>query len=278
MSFWQALLLGIVQGLTEFLPVSSSGHLIIFQEIFGLSGTGETDLLFDVLVHVGTLIAVVVAFRKTLWRLIREFFKMIRDIFTRKFSWKEAGAPRRMIVWLILSLLPLFAVLLFKDKIDPLLTSTLVVGVCLIFNAVILLLADMAPKGHKTAKEMTWKDALFVGIIQCVGILPGISRSGSTITAGVTSGMKRSFAAKYSFILSIPTILGAAILQIADAVSIGIDASRIPVYLVGMAAAAVSGYFAIRLLQYLLKSKRFVIFSVYCLVVGIAVLIWTVVS
>lgn len=275
MTFLQSLLLGLIQGLTEFLPISSSAHLVIAQTIFGLNSAGEADLMFSVMVHLGTLAAVMLAFRKTIGRLFREVFRTAGDLCTRKFSWQQAGPTRRMLIFLIVSLLPLFVVYPFSSKLDPFLNSTLVVGICLIFNSFILILSDMAPERMKTAKTMNWKDALFVGVIQCVAILPGISRSGSTITAGLSCGMKRSYAAKYSFILSIPTILGGALLEILDAVKTGIDTSLIPVYLTGMIAAAVSGFFAIKLLQMILKSKRFVWFAVYCFLAGVGTLIWT---
>lgn len=274
MTFLQSLLLGLVQGLSEFLPVSSSAHLILLQEFFGINGAEDADLLFSVLVHLGTLIAVFIAFRKTIWELILEAIRLVKDLFTKKFSWKEAKSARRMLIFLILSLLPLFVIYPIKSVLDPLLVSPVIAGICLIFNGAILFLADFAQNLSKNANTMTWKDALYIGCIQCVAVLPGISRSGSTITAGLTCGLKRSYAAKYSFILSIPTILGGAVLEIADAVGSGIDPSKIPVYLVGMITAMISGFFAIKLLQYILKSKRFLYFSVYCLVLGIFALIW----
>lgn len=275
MTIIQSLLLGLIQGLTEFLPISSSAHLVLAQTVFGLSPDGEADLLFNILVHIGTLAAVCVAFRKLLLRLFADGIRMLQQIFTGKFHWKKASSGKRMIVFLIVSLLPLLVVYPLRELLEPIMSSVLCVGIALIFNAGILLISDFAPEGKKTPADMRFSDAIFVGAIQAAAVIPGISRSGSTITAGISCRLKRSFAAKYSFILSIPTILAAAVLEIVDAVQVGIHVSAIPVYLVGMLAAAVSGFFAIKLLQYLLKSKKFVIFAAYSLIVGVGAILWS---
>lgn len=265
MPFFIALLLGLLQGLTEFLPISSSAHLLLTQKFFGYE---EGDLLFSVTVHLGTLIAVCIAFRKTVKELFFEVFRTGKDLITLRISPAKASSSRRLLGLLILSLIPLFIVYPFKGYLDPLLVSPLIGGICLIFNGLILLLCDMVPAGSKTAKTAKVTDALFVGVVQCVALLPGISRSGSTITAGVCQGMKRSFAAKYSFLLSIPTILGGAILEFAEAWGEGIDPSKIPLYLTAMAGAALAGLGAILLLKKVLKSKGFHYFAIYSFILG----------
>lgn len=268
MSILQSILLGIVQGLTEFLPISSSGHLAITGKLFGVQ---ETGLFFDSLLHIGTLVAVFIAFRKLIWSLIKSFFAMIGKIFTGKFSWKRATADERMIVMLIVSCFPLVIALILKDYIDHMSEYLWMVGVALFINGFILLFCDHVKSGKKTAKDMGFKNALAVGFVQLIAVVPGISRSGSTITGGVASGLDREFAAQYSFILSIPTILAGALVSFLDAMGAGaIEVSMLPSYILGTIAAGVVGFFAIRLLQYLLKSKKFFIFSIYCFVVGIA--------
>lgn len=272
MTVLQSILLGVIQGLTEFLPVSSSAHLILGQELFG---TEEPDLLFSVLVHLGTLLAVLVAFRNTIRPLFAEALCMGRDLLKGRTDRDRGQSSRRMIFFLLLSLVPLLAIYPLKSFLDPFLVSPLITGICLIFNAFVLILCDLKSTGSKTSLTMTWKDSLFVGIIQCIAILPGLSRSGSTITAGVCRGLDRNYAAEYSFILSIPTILAGAVLELADALNKGVDPGKIPVYLAGMTSAALAGFGAIRLLQHILKSKRFIYFALYSLAVGITAVFWT---
>ena len=277
MSVWEALILGIVQGLTEFLPISSSGHLIIMQNILGLGNSEGADLLFDMLLHLGTLIAVFFAFYKLIFSLIESFFKSIPQVFSGKFKWKSADENQRMILLLIVSIVPLFFIVPIMGKIEEMYSSVLVVGIALMINSVILFVSDKVITGKKTAKTMKIKDAAAIGIVQVIAIIPGISRSGSTIVGGLFCGLDRQFAAKYSFIMSIPTILGGVALNIIDSMQQtgGIDTSLISTYLIGVLASAITGFLAIRILQYLLKSKKFIIFSVYCLIVGLAVVIGT---
>lgn len=264
-----AILLGLIQGITEFLPVSSSGHLVIAQQL-GMDDPAAANLFFDMILHAGTLVAVFVAFRKTIGRLIAAFFGTVVQIFRGQFHLKTATGEQKMIGCIVVSLLPLALVYPFKDLLDWLYSSLFAVGIALLVNSIVLFFSDRIRKGVKTAKTATWKDALVVGIAQCVAIMPGISRSGSTITAGLATGMKRSYAAKYSFILSIPTILASILIETLDIIQTpaAFQAGQIPAYIAGFVAAAVSGFFAIRLLQAVLKSKKFIVFSVYCLFAG----------
>lgn len=265
--------MGIVQGLSEFLPISSSGHLVIIDRLFHFGSEAEADVFFDMLLHLGTLVAVFIVFRKTIWELIVCFFSTLKQIFTGKFHFKETTPMQKMLGFLIISILPLFVILPFKDDIENLYNSLLPVGIALIINSIVLLLCDRFKEGKKTSGTMRKRDALVVGIAQAIAVVPGISRSGSTITAGVGMGLKRSEAARYSFILSIPTILAGVLLNAVDSVKKGIDTSLIPQYIVGFIVAAVVGFFAIKLLQYILKSKKFIVFSAYCFVVGVTAVI-----
>lgn len=273
MNFIKAVIMGIVQGLSEFLPISSSGHLVIIDRLFHLGSEAEADVFFDMLLHLGTLVAVFIVFRKTIWELIVCFFSTLKQIFTGKFHFKETTPMQKMLGFLIISILPLFVILPFKDDIENLYNSLLPVGIALIINSIVLFLCDRFKEGKKTSGTMRKRDALVVGIAQAIAVVPGISRSGSTITAGVGMGLKRSEAARYSFILSIPTILAGVLLNAVDSVKKGIDTSLIPQYIVGFIVAAVVGFFAIKLLQYILKSKKFIVFSAYCFVVGVTAVI-----
>ncbi len=278
MSFFKAAILGMVQGLTEFLPISSSGHLAIIQNLFGADG--EADVFFTSLLHLGTLFAVCFVYGKTLSALIKTLFSSVPLLLKGKISWKN-GLPsggdsvRRKGMLIIYSLLPMFLVLPIKDIAERFYSSTFAVGAFLVLTAVALFLCDKLVVGKKNENDMTVRDAFVVGFAQFFAVLPGLSRSGSTITAGLVCGLDRAFAAEFSFIMSVPTIIASAALQ---AVEIIIDGARfnadmIPVYAVGVVFSAVSGFAAIKLFEKLLKSKKFFVFSVYCFTVGIVAMI-----
>lgn len=276
MNIIESIVLGIIQGLTEFLPISSSGHLALAQKMFGMPNAG---FFLEALLHIGTLVAVFIAFRKLIAGLFKALFTMMGKIFRGKFSLKNAEPCERMLLMLIVSCLPLFVALIFKDKAEMLKDSLWAVGAALIVNSVILFVCDRLPDRKKDASNMGIGNSLAVGFMQAVAIIPGISRSGSTITAGVASGLDREFAAQYTFILSIPTILAGAAVSFKDAVAENaIIAQDIPAYIVGVVVSGVVGFFAIRLLQYILKSKKFIIFSVYSFVVGAAAIIFSIVK
>ena len=184
MSIIESIILGIVQGLTEFLPISSSGHLAIAQKLFGMN---ETGFFLEALLHVGTLVAVCIAFRKLIVGLFKGFFSMLGKVFRGKFSLKNAEPEERMMLMLIVSCLPLFLALIFKDKAEMMKNSLWAVGAALVVNGIILLICDRLPDRKRTAANMTLGNSLAVGFMQAVAIIPGISRSGSTITAGVAS-------------------------------------------------------------------------------------------
>lgn len=270
MSLLFAAFLGIIQGLTEFLPVSSSGHLVLAQNLFGSAFNVEADyILFDIVLHFGTLVAVIIAFWSDVKELIVEFFKWIFDGF------KIRNKPyRRFIILILVSMIPMFAVLPLKDKIESVFTSPTVVGVFLLITALILFLSDKAPEGTKTAKDATILDAFIIGVMQCFATLPGISRSGTTITGGIFKGFKREFAVKFAFIMSLPVIFGANILSIGDAVSTP-SASALPIscYIVGVVASLISGLLAIKMVRYIAKSGKFRGFAIYCAIIGVITII-----
>ncbi len=277
MSYLSAVILGLVQGIAEFLPISSSGHLSIFQQFFQLADVEHDHMLFDVLLHLGTLVAVFVAYRKDIAQLLGEFFAMVH-LRRLPAGQKPDLSARRMILMLVIATLPLFLVLPIKDRVAVLYTNTIFIAFALMLTGVLLFISDRLPKGSKTARNATLVDALLVGLAQAVATVPGLSRSGTTISAGMARGFERSFALKFSFLLSIPAVLGANILSIADAVQTGVDPSLLPVYLVGVLVAMVSGYGAIWLLRYLSRKGRFGGFAYYCWGAGLVTLILSLIS
>ena len=264
MSIWFAALQGLVQGLTEFLPVSSSGHLVLVQALFG-SGVETNYMLFNVLLHFGTLLSVVVAFWKDIKELFVEFFGWIRDGF------RINGHPyRRFIVMLLITLIPMFLILPIESRLEAAFSSPLLVGLLLLVTAALLFLSEKAPKKHKTEQNASWLDALIVGIGQMFAVLPGLSRSGTTICTGLFCGFSREFAVRFAFIMSLPVVLGANILELVDVIrepALMGDAS-IACYAVGILVSMVSGLAAIRLVKFITKRGNFRPFVVYCTLVG----------
>ena len=276
MSLFSAILLGLVQGITEFLPISSSGHLAIAEELLSFTGASNVPGFFDVLLHLGTLVAVFVAYWGDIKEMVLELFCGVRDLNNRSTP-SPLPPARRLIVLIIMATLPLFVIVPFKDTIEGLAGSLYFVSVALIATGCMLFFSDRVKKGRKTEKTATMKDALIVGLGQAIATCPGISRSGTTITVGCFVGYERSFAVRFSFLMSIPAILGANILSLKDALEAGIIWGDVPVYLVGVAVAALSGYACIRLLKMIAAKGKFGAFAYYCWAVGALTLVMTVV-
>ena len=275
MTVWKAIFLGIVQGVAEFLPISSSGHLSIAQNLlFSADAVANDNLFFDVLLHLGTLLAIFVAYWTDVKEMIVEFFGGARDILRRSTP-SPVPPARRLVMLVILGTLPLFLILPMKDSVESLYSNTWFVGCALIVTGFLLFAADRYTKGKRTEKTARVRDVLLVGCAQAIATVPGISRSGMTITAGCFCGFDRKFAVRYSFLMSIPAVLGANILSLVDAIQTGIDWSLMPVYLVGVAVAAVSGYLSICLLRFVVNKGKFGAFSYYCWGVGLLTLILT---
>ena len=272
MTYLTAFLLGLVQGVAEFLPISSSGHLAIAQNLLGLEDAGSVPEFFDVLLHLGTLIAVFAAYWTDICEMVVELFRGIGDLAHRSTP-SPVPPARRLILLIIVGTLPLFAVLPIRRHVQGLTNNMVFVGAALIVTGILLFLCDRARKGRKTERSATWLDALLVGVGQAVATLPGVSRSGMTITAGCFVGYERKFAVRFSFLLSIPAVLGANILSIKDAVQAGIVGAEVPMYLVGVAVAAVTGYLCIRLLKYIADKGRFGAFAYYCWAAGVLTLV-----
>ena len=258
---------GIIQGLTEFLPVSSSGHLSVAQHFMNV---GEESLLISIELHLGTLVAVFIAFGKTILGIIKEFFLSIRDIVKGEFSWKNMNDERRMMVMIIIATLILVPVYLFKDFFTSVEGDGDIIfeGCAFIFTAILLILSDACVKGYKTGKDISVKDAITVGLFQCVALFPGVSRSGSTTTAGLFCGLTRETAVTFSFILGIPAILGGSLLEIKEVVETGAEIDIVPLA-VGFAVAAVVGFLSIKLVKLVIKNDKFKIFGIYTIILGI---------
>ena len=277
MTYLKAILLGLVQGIAEFLPISSSGHLAIARNLLNMEGAGSIPEFFDVLLHLGTLIAVFAAYWGDIRDMVVEFFRGIGDLAHRSTPTPVPPA-RRLILLIIVGTLPLFAVLPIRKTVQGLGDNMYFVGAALIVTGFLLFLCDRVRKGRKTERSATWLDALLVGVGQAVATLPGVSRSGMTITAGCFVGYERRFAVRFSFLMSIPAILGANILSLKDAIDAGIDLSQVPVYLVGVVTAAVVGYLCIRLLKMIAAKGKFGFFAYYCWAVGLLTLILTLIK
>lgn len=267
MAWWHALILGVVQGLAEFLPISSSGHLVIFRSVFSLNDIG---LAFDTLLHLGTLAAVLFYFRNDIIPLIKAFFSLIGRLFRKNRS--EFSEHERLVGMVLIGTIPAGAAGFFLEPaLNNLFSDPKFVGFALWITAGIMWWAHTAGNKRGTTNAMNWQKALFIGIAQAIAILPGISRAGMTIFAGVLMGLSRVEAAKFSFLLSIPVILGAGITQVPDLIAStgGIQA----IYLLGMITAAISGFAAIKGMLRYVNKNGYVGFAIYCAIVGTLVVI-----
>lgn len=282
MTILQSVFLGIVQGVTEFLPVSSSGHLAILRNLFGI----ETDggMLFDVLLHFGTLTSIVIVFRRDLMRMLGESIHMLIDlVYNAKIlmhNKKEQDARRckkivhnnyrKFVVMVLFSTIPTGIIGYVSRELVAIADTTLIApGVFLILTACLLLVADVVETGKKVPKDISYTSAFTIGIAQGLSVFPGLSRSGTTIAACLMSGFDKRFAVRYSFIVSIPAVLGAMILEIGQIGSNPVAFSQIAIYLAGAVAAGATGYFFIKKMLVIVRKKQFKGFAVYCLIVGI---------
>ena len=265
-------ILGLVQGLTEFLPVSSSGHLAIFKNLIPGDVFSDLGLTYDILLHLATLIAVFAVYYKDIFDLITGFFSLVRDIFRGKVNLKENPNQKFVIMVIIASIPAALVGFLLGDAIETL--PLMFVGFALLITAFEMFLSSRLKSGTITLENAKLKDSLLPGIFQGLAILPGISRSGSTVTGAILGGLDRTFAVKFSFILSIPVILGSALFDIIDIIKGEGTAPLWGPTALGMIIAAVSGYLSIKFMIKLFSGNKFRYFAYYCGIVGIAVIIW----
>lgn len=281
MPIWKAVVLGIIQGAAEFLPISSSGHLVIVKEVLGVD-LGNGGVFFDVMLHLGTLLAIFVAFWKDIKRLIVEGVHIITDIFYnigvlfRKCFRKEChyrkvvrSSYRKLVVLILVSTVPTGIIgILLSDLVEMANGIVLVPGVCLLITAMFLLIAGFADEGTKRPKETSYLNACSVGIAQGLATMPGISRSGTTITACILCGFEKRFAVKYSFIMSIPAVLGAVVLELKDFKTLHLSNQDITACIIATVIAAVVGYLSICFMMSLVRGRKYKYFSIYCIIIG----------
>lgn len=268
MTIIKAIILGLIQGVTEFLPVSSSGHLAIAGKLMNMDTEGSNLLSFNILLHVATLAAVFIVYREDIFSMIKAFFAMVGDLFTGKGLGLNKDMYRRLVIMLVVGTIPAVIVALspLGDLIEN--PTLLIIGIFLFITALLLFVSEKLGGGNKTLENMTVKDAVIVGCFQALGTMPGISRSGSTIVGGLFSKLDKNVAVRFSFLLSIPAILGAMVLDIKNLFEAGANTTPISCIIVGMIVAGVSGYFAIKFLLDIVRRRSLSIFSVYCTIVG----------
>lgn len=267
----QAVLLGFIQGITEFLPISSSGHLALAHQLFDFQSM-ESDVAFDIFLHLGTLFAVAIYFFGDIKSLIPSFFTMCKKFLSGKTKRNDYTVNERFVFYIIIATLPLVFIALagLNDYIEAINSRPEIIGIILMLNGIILISGDRLSCGKTGADGCKIKNALCVGVCQGLSVVPGLSRSGSTITGGLLSGFSRSFAVKFSFILSFPAIFGANVLHADELIHSDISLGAC---LLGALSAAVFGLFAIKLLDRMVKKSRFSYFGYYCILLGLISLI-----
>ncbi|MBQ9903015.1 MAG: undecaprenyl-diphosphate phosphatase [Clostridia bacterium] len=302
MNIWEAIIQGIVQGLTEFLPVSSSGHLSLVQHILPSTSSGSSDVgnqTLSLFLHFGTLLAVFIVYREIIWKMILEFFSMCKELFTGKFSWKldSMNKERRMVIFVVVA--SAFAILLFLPVLgwlgletggEPVKNlsdlseyfsndgSIMAEGIFFTFTGIIILLATVfdyrignAPKNKDGV--ITMKNACAMGLGQCIAAMPGISRSGTTTTMGMLTGAEKNTALEFSFIMGIPAILAANLLEVKDTDWSAVSGATVVSIIVGIVVSAVVGVLAIKFLKWIVSNEKFHYFGYYCLILGVIVII-----
>jgi undecaprenyl-diphosphatase len=256
MTLIQSIILGILQGITEFLPVSSSGHLVLAQKFFNFQ---TPPILFDALIHLGTIVAVIIYF----WKDLLDIFLNLKK--------KE---NQKLILFIIIGTIPVVIVGLFlQDSIEKIFNSLFMTGISFLITAVILSATIFIKNPNKNIKKMNWVDALFIGLFQAAAILPGVSRSGSTISSAIFRKIDGQTAFKFSFFLAIPAVLGAVVLQLFDLKNQQIGDGLL-IYFAGVMAAIIFGLLALKFLNKVLLEKKFYLFAIYCAVLGAAILLF----
>ena len=287
MNLWKIIIMGLVQGLAEFLPISSSGHLALFRHILNLDLDG--GILFDIMLHFGTLVAIFIAFWKDIKKLIVEGLLIVKDFFVNigiffTHLGKKSDKPyvkmintayRKFVMMVIVSTIPTGIIgLLLNDEVERAMGTIIFPGIGLIMTSLLLMLADNAKAGTKRPNQISYGEAFVVGCSQGIATFPGLSRSGTTITACLLCGYDKNFAVKYSFIMSIPAVLGATILEFKDIATLNIEPSLFGQYIIGTIVAAVVGYICIKTMLVVVRGKKYKYFAYYCFIVGLVAVVW----
>lgn len=270
MTVINGILLGLVQGVTETIPLSASGHFAVLSSLFGAGSQDGSMAFFETLLMLAVFAAVCIVY----WTDIRAMFlDMLSFAGTKGEARKERYFSAKRLTMLLFATLPLFLVLPVRHLVSGLGTRPAFVGAMLVLNGSILYVTDKLPVGGKTERSMSIWDALIVGICQCVAVIPGISHIAAALTAGICVGLKRDFALKFSFLLSLPALFGGAILSLIDAVRAGIVWQSVPAYLLGAAVAMIVGVFAINILKHIVNKGKLNGFAYYCGVIGVLAII-----
>lgn len=268
MSFLQSFVLGVIQGITEFLPISSSAHLVLLPYLLHWKFPKDITFPFDVLVQIGTLLAVIIYFKDDVLSIVKEWINAIYKPQARK------SDEFRMGWYIILATIPASIVgLLIKPLIEDVFTSPLITAILLLGTAALLFVSERVKKGQKTIFGLTWQAVMFIGIMQALALFPGISRSGATIFGGLVIGLQRKEAGRFSFLMSIPVMLGAGLLSMKDLFQISGVMQFLPTLLVGFIAAGVVGYFSIAFLMRFLQKYSLYYFSAYCAILAVIIII-----
>ena len=275
MSFWNAVLFGLVQGITEFFPVSSSAHLSVLFNLFGITGAGYNAQMFSVFLHFGTLLAAVISFWGDFGEIFFQIFDFAADSSSPEKKTRRSYFGVRMLIMMLFASLPLAMLLPLNDSVNELFNSNLHIGVMLVLSGTIVYIAGQFREGKKTERNMEISDALVIGICQMVSAIPGISRTGTVMTACLAVGCSREFGVKFSVMLSAPVMLIANIIHAFEAASLPFSFSDVPLCLVGMAVSCAAGVISIRLLKKIIKNGRFNWFSYYSWVAGVIFIILT---
>jgi undecaprenyl-diphosphatase len=276
MTVFQSIVLGVVQGLTEFLPVSSSGHLVLSQNLFGIK---EPMLAFDIAVHGGTLAAIFVFFYKDIFDILKDFGRSIQGVFNKKPVSTSAIPPSHRGLWvcILITLIPTGIIAVcFRHLFEAAFSKLLFVAVAWFVMGILLILSERFSKGQKDLSAIHYGDAFWIGLAQSIALLPGVSRSGSTILAGMFLGIKKEDAAKFSFLIAIPAILGAIAIDLRE--GIHYFSTHALVVLTGFFAAAITGYLVIRWLMKIIQQGRFFIFGYYCIAISLFALTFVILS
>jgi undecaprenyl-diphosphatase len=277
MTYLQAIILGLVQGLAEFLPISSSGHLAILENFFGIKE--DSILFFAVMLHFGTLLSVFVVFWKDIVELFKELILTIKDLIGHKGLRLDERPIRKLGVMIIVSCIPTAIIgFAFGDIFEGIYSKPVLIGVMFIITGLLLLAAETWGGGNRNINNLNYRNSIFIGIVQGLAIIPGISRSGSTLFASLLCKLDREFAVKFVFLISIPTILGSFILELPDGLKEGVTGQMWGPVIVGMLVAFLSGLFAVKVMLKVVANKKLKYFSIYLFVLAAAVIIYSIIN
>ena len=277
MTYLQAVILGLVQGLAEFLPISSSGHLAILENFFGIKE--DSILFFAVMLHFGTLLSVFVVFWKDIVELFKELILTIKDIIGHKGLRLDERPIRKLGVMIIVSCIPTAIIgFAFGDIFEGIYSKPVLIGVMFIITGLLLLAAETWGGGNRNINNLNYRNSIFIGIVQGLAIIPGLSRSGSTLFASLLCKLDREFAVKFVFLISIPTILGSFILELPDGLKEGVTGQMWGPVIVGMLVAFLSGLFAVKVMLKVVANKKLKYFSIYLFVLAAAVIIYSIIN